>query len=135
VAPAAELVPSLMMEFFRNVERSESSDPVKTAGRAMLQLLKIHPFGQANGRTARALATYLLLCRGYTERPFKTLERYIDEDVDQYYDVLARSSLEGPGSWDAYFFRAVEKVFKPPDSGASADFLSVIGESLRKALR
>jgi len=135
VAPAAALVPSLMTEFFDSVEKSGSSDPVKNAGRGLLRLLKIHPFGQANGRTARALATYMLLRQGYKERPFKTLEKYMDENIDQYYDALAKSSVDSPEPWDAYFLGAAEKVFKSPYSGVSAEFRARIGESFRKAFR
>ena len=135
VAPAAALIPSLMTEFLDSVEERGSSELVISAGRALLQLLKIHPFGQANGRTARALATYMLLRGGYRERPFRTLEKYMDENIDQYYDALARSSVDSPEPWDAYFFRAVEEVFKSPDSGVSAEFRARIGESFRKAFR
>jgi len=135
VAPAADSVPSLMTEFFDSVVEREGSDPVKAAGMALLGLLKIHPFSQANGRTARALATYMLLSEGYVEKPLRNLEKYVDESLDQYYEALALSSTENPGPWDTYFSRAANSVFRPPGSGASEGFLALVGESFRKALR
>jgi len=135
VAPKAEDVPFLMKGFFDAVEANHSSDIVTHAGRALLRLLKIHPFPQGNGRTARGVATYMLLRAGYRERPLQTLEKYIDYHLEGYYEALALSSAEAPGPWDAYFSDAVKEVFDHLDRGRAGDLLALLRSMPKQALR
>ena len=61
--------------------------PIKAAI-AAYQLLTIHPFEDGNGRTARALATYMLSLADYDMKGFQSLEEYYVEDLDGYYRHL-----------------------------------------------
>jgi Fic family protein len=130
VAPKAERVPSLMKALFDSAWEDGGR-----AGRVFLGLLKIHPFREANGRTARALATYILLLEGYREKSFRTLEKYIDSHLDGYYDALEKSSVEAPGPWDTYFSEAVRNVFSAPGSARETDLLALMGDRVRDAFR
>jgi Fic family protein len=65
--------------------------PVLTAGIAHLELVAIHPFWDGNGRTARAIATYVMYQGGYHFRRFHAWETYLYADVRGYTDVLAAS--------------------------------------------
>jgi Fic family protein len=125
VAPKADEVPLLMKDFFEKVG-DVRGEVVNHAGRTLLRLLKIHPFTQGNGRTARGVATYLLLRAGYHERPFRTLEKYIDDHLEGYYESLALSSEEAPGPWDAYFSGAVGEVFGNPGTGKARDLFTLV---------
>ena len=135
VAPASERVPVLMHGFFDYVAREQSSDHSRVAGRAMLRLLKIHPFREGNGRTARAIAAYMLFLHGYSQRPLRTLEKYVDSNLSGYYEALASSGEELPGPWDAFFSSAVGWAFRAPEAGVLADTLAPVVAKFRSALK
>ena len=50
--------------------------------------MRIHPFIDGNGRTARVLATLILFKRGFDTRRFFALDDYYDSDRIAYYDAL-----------------------------------------------
>ena len=52
------------------------------------EFVRIHPFVDGNGRTARALATLILVTRGFDIKRFFTLDDYYDSDRRQYYAAL-----------------------------------------------
>jgi len=58
------------------------------AGILSYQFLTIHPFMDGNGRTARALATYLLHREGYGLRGIFSLEDHYVKDINAYYERL-----------------------------------------------
>ncbi len=51
-------------------------------------LTTIHPFEDGNGRTSRALATYILMINNYDLRGFNYLEEYYMRDLEGYYNNL-----------------------------------------------
>jgi Fic family protein len=63
--------------------------PVIVAGVVHQELAAIHPFNDGNGRTARALATYVLYDRGYDFRRLFALEDFYNEDRPSYYAAIA----------------------------------------------
>jgi Fic family protein len=65
--------------------------PLLAAGVAHLELVAIHPFWDGNGRTARAVATYVMYANEYHFRRFHAWETYLNADVQAYTDVLAAS--------------------------------------------
>ena len=50
--------------------------------------MKIHPFSDGNGRTARALATLILYQRGYDFRRLFALEDYYNRERQDYYAAI-----------------------------------------------
>ena len=58
----------------------------------MYEIVRIHPFTEGNGRTARALATLLLFKEDYDVKRFFSLEEYYDEGIGAYYDALQSAS-------------------------------------------
>lgn len=66
----------------------ESVHTVVKAGIFHCQFAKIHPFSDGNGRTARALTTYLLYLEGYDIKRFFCLDEYYDRDLPHYYKAL-----------------------------------------------
>lgn len=54
----------------------------------MYEFVRIHPFVDGNGRTARALATLILVTRGFDIKRFFALDDYYDSDRRQYYAAL-----------------------------------------------
>ncbi len=87
--PAANLVRSEMQNFIEWInECSNELNPVIVAGIIHYEFVRIHPFVDGNGRTARALAALLLYLRGFDVNQFITLDEYYDYDRPAYYRAL-----------------------------------------------
>lgn len=88
--PMPRDVPPLMQDlvrWWRSDEAAELPGPVR-AGLLAHRFVSIHPFGDGNGRTARALATTELWRSGYDMRGFLSLEEHYTADLNAYYDNL-----------------------------------------------
>jgi Fic family protein len=82
-------VPDLMRELVNWIQASEKDLPVPViAGMAHYQFVVIHPYFDGNGRTARALATWILYRGGYDLGRFYALEEFYAQDLQGYYDAL-----------------------------------------------
>jgi Fic family protein len=83
-------VPLLMrelVEWWQGKAAAALAGPVR-AGLLAHRFVSIHPFGDGNGRTARALATAELWRSGYEMRGFLSLEEHYMADLQAYYDSL-----------------------------------------------
>jgi len=88
--PKASKVPSLMKDFITWLNKKDTKiiHPVLVSGIAHYELVRIHPFVDGNGRTARALATLILYLRGFDTKRFFALDDYYNEDRRKYYGAL-----------------------------------------------
>ena len=79
-----------MKEFvsWLNAKQADLLDPVLVAGIAHYEFVRIHPFVDGNGRTARTLATLILYKRGFDSKRFFALDDYYDSDRPTYYAAL-----------------------------------------------
>lgn len=78
-------------------------NPILRAGITHYELVRIHPFVDGNGRTARAVTTLVLFTEGYDIKKFFSLEEYYDRNPQDYYDAL-KSAEEGElTAWLEYF--------------------------------
>ena len=110
--PPPEEVPSLMKNFIKwlNSEKALKLHPVLVAGISHYEFVRIHPFVDGNGRTARALATLILHIREFDIKRFFALDDYYDSDRNAYYNVLKsvdQSTLDLTG-WLEYFTEGVK---------------------------
>ena len=62
--------------------------PVILAGISHYEFVRIHPFIDGNGRTARALATLILFLKEFDIKRFFALDDYYDSDRTAYYNAL-----------------------------------------------
>ena len=113
--PDWDQVPTLMGDLVAWLSGPSASAvmPVLHAGIAHYECVRIHPFVDGNGRTARALATLLLYKRGFDTRRFFALEEYYNVDRPSYYEALATADQSGDlTEWLEYFVQgiAVEMV-------------------------
>ena len=113
--PEWQEVPSLMAGFvgWLNSDQATALMPVLHAGIAHYECVRIHPFVDGNGRTARALATLILYKRGFDTRRFFALEEYYNVDRRSYYEALAAADRSDDlTEWLEYFVQgiAVEMV-------------------------
>ncbi len=88
--PPPEDVPELMDKFIEwlNSNDSHQLEPIIIAGISHYEFVRIHPFIDGNGRTARALATLILDLRKFDIKRFFALDDYYDSDRPAYYSAL-----------------------------------------------
>ncbi len=88
--PENEEVPGLVKDLVEwvNSEETKELDSILVAGIAHYEFVRIHPFVDGNGRTARALATLILYLRGFDTKQFFCLDDYYDSDRPAYYRAL-----------------------------------------------
>lgn len=106
--PVSVEVPFLIEEFFEwlNSEEARKLHPVFRAAITHYELVRIHPFIEGNGRTARALAMLVLYAEGYDFKRFFSLERYLDSDIEAYYNAILsvqQSEDNDMSHWLEYF--------------------------------
>lgn len=88
--PEAKSVPSLCADLVEWIINSgkENINPVIVAGIVHQELAAIHPLADGNGRTARALATFILYQCGYDFRRLFALEDYYNNERQNYYKAI-----------------------------------------------
>ena len=90
--PTGEEVRRLMSEFVRwlNTGLPSRWDPVLQAIAAHFYAVTIHPFGDGNGRTSRAVESFLLYKAGVNVRGYYSLSNYYYQNRPEYIDNLNR---------------------------------------------
>jgi Fic family protein len=88
--PANKELPELMQDYVQwlNSDKVRKLDPVVMAGIAHYEFVRIHPFVDGNGRTARVIAALILRIRGSDTKQFFCLDDYYDVDRNEYYNAL-----------------------------------------------
>lgn len=94
--PDGDAVPGLMRALSNSLMTPSSDDPLVRGAMAHLNLVMIHPFRDGNGRMARALQTMVLAQDQVVEPTFSSIEEWLGNNTQGYYDVLAAT---GQGSW------------------------------------
>ncbi len=86
----------LIEDFFEwlNSDNAKETHPVLKAGINHYTLVAIHPFTEGNGRTARAMATLVLMREEYNIKRLFALEEYFDRHAEGYYNSLQAVSLQ-----------------------------------------
>lgn len=114
--PPTDRVANLVEEFLEwfNSEEANEIDPVIEAGLAHYELVRIHPFVDGNGRTARVMASIVLFKRAFDIKRFFALDDYYDKDRRAYYAALKtvdQDKLDLTG-WLEYFTEGVAVSLK-----------------------
>ena len=88
--PPVNKVSSLMKDFVLWLNSSQARElyPVILSGISHYEFVRIHPFVDGNGRTARALSTLILYLKGFDTKRFFALDDYYNEDRVRYYGAL-----------------------------------------------
>lgn len=120
--PESKDVPGLMQELVEWIRKSEKSAPVPiVAGMAHYQIATIHPWYDGNGRTARALTTWILYRNEYDLGRMVSLEEEYVKDLDGYYAALQTSphhnyydgrNQADVSPWLEYFLRMMSTVYE-----------------------
>lgn len=98
VPPGPHLVWNAMKNFAWQMQHREFPDDIEKAAWLHAELVKIHPFQDGNGRTARLVMNYHLMSRGLPptsikkknrEEYFRTLEEYaLRENIQPFKNLL-----------------------------------------------
>ncbi len=109
-------------------------------------LVTIHPFVDGNGRTSRALATYVLMQHSYDFKGFNSFEEYYMSDLNGYYEsiqmglpALFYSGRENPPHleiWIEYFCKIMalnaEKIYEQAVEVSKKESSSLINNLNKK---
>jgi len=104
-------VPGLVKDLIEwtNSKESKELDPVIESGVVHYEFVRIHPFVDGNGRTARVLAALILYLRGLDTNQFFCLDDYYDSDRPAYYKALqsVKPDTLDLTNWLEYFTEGV----------------------------
>lgn len=90
IPPESVIVPELMEKLiYRYDEWKEKYHPIVVAALLHAEFVKIHPFIDGNGRTARLLMNFETMKNGYPPIIIKTEQRH------SYYDALDKGAITG----------------------------------------
>jgi Fic family protein len=112
--PNAALVGQQIAEFFTWLNKPETVElpAALKAGLSHYELVRIHPFVDGNGRTARIIAMLILYQDGYDVRRFFCLDEYYDQDAARYYAALQSANLSRDlTDWLDYFIEGLAIEF------------------------
>ncbi len=90
-APKHEKVPELMSEFIEWLNHGDLEAPVQVrASMAHLNLVKVHPWQDGNGRMSRALSTLVFAREALMPPEFSSIEEWLGrgQNTYAYYQVL-----------------------------------------------
>lgn len=108
--------------------------------------VSIHPFTNGNGRTSRALATYILMIKDYDFKGFNSFEEYYMSDIEGYYNSLQMGlptlfyeGRENPPHleiWIEYFCKIMslnsENIYNQTKEASNKDMNSVLNGLSKK---
>ncbi len=105
-----EEVRRLMAEFVRWFNQGEALhwDPIARAALAHFYVVSIHPFGDGNGRTSRAVESFMLCRAGIHAFGFYSLANFYYEHHHEYIDALTAAMFQSGGDLTNFVLFAVE---------------------------
>jgi Fic family protein len=123
-AVAADRVDAEMAAFIHWANAPTDTDPVLRAAIAHLWFVTIHPFGDGNGRIARAIADWALARSEASPQRFYSMSAQIRHDRNAYYDVLERTQKDTLDitPWMEWFLGCLDRAFDGTEDTLSAVF-------------
>lgn len=101
--PSADRVPGMMAQLISFIRKSELH-PVLKACIAHFYFVYIHPFGDGNGRTARALSYVMLLQSGYEFFRYFSISSLVAKERGRYYKAMLNVEEEGDMTYFIDFY-------------------------------
>ncbi len=123
-----EEVRRLMDEFVQwfNEGEARELDPIVRAVVAHFFVVSIHPFGDGNGRTSRAVESFMLYRAGINAFGFYSLANFYYRHRDEYIDALTSARFRSDGDLTHFALFAIEGL---------AGELSMVREELLELVR
>lgn len=108
VPPSPVKVPYQIRELIDWVNVNKDLNPVILAGVFHYEFVRIHPFVDGNGRTARALTTLILHLNDFDINGCFSPDEYYNQDRESYYSALqSADSSHDLSQWLEYFSTGV----------------------------
>lgn len=125
---SGEEVCRLMAEFVQwfNEGEAASLDPIIRAVVAHFYVVSIHPFGDGNGRTSRAVESFMLYRAGINAFGFYSLANFYYRHRDEYIDELTAARFRWDGDLTQFALFAIEGL---------AEELAMVREELLELVR
>lgn len=96
-------------DLFGYIETSKHQTLIKIAI-SHIEFEALHPFKDGNGRIGRMLITLMLWVSGAISAPHFYISGFLEENKDQYIDIMRNVSKDGNwDDWCVFFLEAVEK--------------------------
>ncbi len=97
-----------------NSSDARAEHAVVVASVAHHRLVSIHPFSDGNGRTSRALASWLLFRRGFDTHHIFAVDEFFDADRKRYYEMIqrVRERRDDLTSWVEYVSEGVVETLR-----------------------
>lgn len=119
--PAPYKVPYLIDEFIDWFNQNQTIYPVILAGIAHYELVRIHPFVDGNGRTARAIAALILRINGFDINGYFALDEFYNLNRLDYENALkSADKSQDLTEWLEYFtygvLNSIKKVKREIDN-------------------
>jgi Fic family protein len=121
-APPASRVPAEMGKFLAWFAKAGETDPLLVAGRAHLWFVTIHPFGDGNGRIARAIADMALARAEKIGQRFYSMSGQIKAERNEYYNILERTQKSDLDitRWQSWFLECLLRAIEGAQGTLSA---------------
>lgn len=104
ILPNHVTIPKAMEEFYKNIAKYKNFSVPEQVSMAHYDLVRIHPFIDGNGRTARLFMNYLLLKNGFAPALIKKEERAAYLESLEVYGVSGSSE-----KYFLYMYKTIER--------------------------
>lgn len=107
MTPPPREIKKLIHEFIERIQKSVEPGPVEAAVSHFI-FEKIHPFLDGNGRVGRLISAYILERSGYGFHGIVSIEEYLNDHRESYYDLLSVGKKDITGFVE-FFLEALDK--------------------------
>lgn len=113
-APPADRISREMQRFLAWFDKPGDTHPLLIAGLAHLWFVTIHPFGDGNGRIARAIADMALARSEKARQRFYSMSSQIQQDRNDYYYTLewTQKGDMDIGRWQDWFLECLLRAIE-----------------------
>lgn len=134
---AADDVRRLMAEFadWLNTPPVTGWPPIVRAVAAHFYFVSIHPFGDGNGRTARAVESYLLYQTGVNVLGFHSLANFYYRNRPEYIALLDRCRFDADGDLTPFVRFAIEGLVEELDAVRAEVIAAITAIAFREHAR
>lgn len=112
-APAAIMLEDEIKKFITWANQDTSIDMIIKSAIAHLWFVTLHPFGDGNGRIARAISDYYLAKSENSTKRFYSMSAQIRLERNAYYNILEKTQKDGLDitAWLTWFLECLDRAF------------------------
>lgn len=104
-----------LIEWYRDKDSQNNTNPILLAAEFHYKFIRIHPFDDGNGRTARIIMNFILLKYGYPPVVIKT------DDKERYISTLQQADVGNIEPFFEYIGKNLNESIEIMVKGASGE--------------